>query len=88
MLLGQIRLTKAPTAWWSPAAAATCGPATAAATARTSLYLGPVVLSPGEAERRTVHRTDPSGYRALCSKRLDWIEVVKPATPAQERSAG
>ncbi len=44
------------------------------------LNLGPVVLSPVEADRRTVNYTAPKDYAELCSKkRLDWIEVVKPA---------
>ena len=45
------------------------------------LNLGPVVISPVEADRRTVRYTDPKDYAELCSKkRLDWIEVVKPAS--------
>ena len=44
------------------------------------LNLGPVVISPVAAERRTVSYTDPKNYAELCSKRrVDWIEVVKPA---------
>ena len=39
------------------------------------------MISPVEADRRTVRYTDPKDYAELCSKkRLDWIEVVKPAS--------
>jgi hypothetical protein len=43
--------------------------------------LGPTVVSPVEADRRTVSYTAPRDYRELCGRRLDWIEVVRPAKP-------
>lgn len=42
------------------------------------LNVGPVVLSPVDAGRRAVRLTDARDYRALCSKQLDWLEVVRP----------
>lgn len=44
-----------------------------------NVFMGPTVLSPVEADRRTVRLTQPRDARALCSKRLDWIEIVRPA---------
>ena len=47
------------------------------------LHLGPVVLSPGRPTGATGALRRPEGLRrALPKKRLDWIEVVKPASAA------
>jgi hypothetical protein len=43
-----------------------------AATVFTGAALEPAATGDG-----TVTRTDPSGWRSLCGRQLDWIEVVR-----------
>lgn len=46
---------------------------------RASLrHLGPVQLSSIDNERRRVERLPGRGWRSLCGRRLDWVEVVGP----------
>ena len=49
------------------------------------LPLGPVVMTPEDAEReQPVTRIPASDYRQLCGKSLDWIEVLGAAAPAAQ----
>jgi hypothetical protein len=42
-------------------------------------HLGPVVFSQPSNEEPTTLRVDPSDWRSLCDRRLDWVEVLVPA---------
>jgi hypothetical protein len=42
----------------------------------TQRQLGPVFLQP-LADDRAIHFTSPRDYRALCGRRLDWVEIVR-----------
>jgi hypothetical protein len=53
-------------------------------------HVGPLVFSPPSNERRAVETVAPAQASALCGVRLDWIEVLGPASSsaaASEQSA-
>jgi hypothetical protein len=79
MLLDQIRLTKGTHRLVVARGGGNLQPGNGGGYRSNLLYLGPLVLSPAEEQRRTVQRSDPARYRDLCTKRLDWVEAVKPA---------
>jgi hypothetical protein len=39
--------------------------------------LGPVVLAPPEFSERPAETIDPSAWRSLCGRSLDWVEAVR-----------
>ena len=43
------------------------------------LHIGPLVFSPPENEDRRVRWAEPREAETLCGRRVDWIELVRPA---------